>query len=375
VSIPLCRPMIGDAEQIAVSEVLASGQLVQGPRVSAFEEALSARLKGRGVVAVGNGTSALHLALLALGIGPGDEVLLGDLSWPSPANMVSQIGATPIFVDVDPQSGNMDPNRIGAVLSERTRALIVVHSFGIPADMAGIREALASKPGVLVIEDAACALGGWTSEGPVGTLADAACFSFHPRKIITTGEGGAVIAGDEAMETRLRRLCNHGLDLEHQGGDRFQETGFNLRMSDLHAAIGLVQMDRLDTLIAERRRLHRLYMELLSDVPEAALLEGLGDEGSVVQSLIVVVEDGLDRDALVVGLRTRGVEATLASYSNHSLPPFRGRPGAESERLPISARIAEQGLTLPLYPGMEEDAPRRVVNALRDLLKEQRLAQ
>ncbi len=370
-SIPLCRPAVGDEERTALAEVLSSGQLVQGPRVQAFEEALSEQLGGRGVVAVGNGTSALHLALLALGIGPGDEVILGDLSWPSPANMVAQVGAQPMFVDVCPESGNLNPENIASVLSPRTRAVILVHSFGIPADLKGIRRALEERPDVAVVEDAACALGAWTSEGRVGALADLACFSFHPRKIITTGEGGAVVAKHPEMEARLRRLCNHGMDLEKQGEERFAETGYNLRMSDLHAAIGLVQMDRLDFLVAERRRLHGIYQELFTGLDGATLLSGLADTGTVVQSLIAVLDDGVDRDAMVVSLRSCGIEATLASYANHRLPPFRGQKGAESERLSISARMASQGLTLPLYPGMEEDAPVRVVEALRTSLKEQ----
>ena len=370
-SIPLCRPSIGAAEKTAVSEVLMSGQLVQGPRVQAFERAISDRLSGRGVGAVGNGTSALHLALLALGIGPGDGVILGDLSWPSPANLREQSGATPGLGEVRPDSGNLNPERLGEAVTDRTRAVIVVHSFGIPADMEGLRRALASRPDVSVIEDAACALGAQTAQGPVGTLADVACFSFHPRKIITTGEGGAVVAGDGAMEARLRRLCNHGLDLAHDGEERFREAGFNLRMSDLHAAIGLVQMDRIDALIEERGRLHRMYREALASVPEVELLEGLERAGSVVQSLIVVLEDGFVRDDVLQSLRNRGVEATLASYANHRLPPFRGRAGAEGERLQNSARMADQGLTLPLYPGMEEGAPERVVKALRESLSEQ----
>ncbi|GMV38545.1 MAG: pyridoxal phosphate-dependent aminotransferase [Myxococcales bacterium] len=356
--IPLCRPTVGPEELAAVGDVLASGHLVQGARVAAFEEALATRL-GQPVAATSSGTAALHLALLALGVGPGDEVIVPGVTFPAPANAVEAVGARAVAADVDPERWALDPARAAAAMSARTRAVIVVHPFGVPADVPALRSL-----GVPIIEDAACALGATLDGRPCGTLGDVACFSFHPRKVITTGEGGALTSPDAGIVDRARRLRNHGMGPATGGdpGARFEEVGLNLRLSDVHAAVGVVQLRRLDALIDERAAL----AERARSFP-LALLPGLFAPGAVVQSLVGLLPPGVDRAAVLAALAPRA-EATVASYAIHRLAPWRGRPWATDAALPMAARIHDSGVTLPLWPGMGPDAIDEVGAALRDAL-------
>lgn len=368
--VPLCRPTLGPEELAAVEEVLASGQLVQASRVERFERACSDRLLGQPVAAVSSGTAALHLALLEVGVGPGDEVVVPALTFPAPANMVELLGATPVLVDVEPETCNLDPRRIEAALSHHTRAVIVVHQFGIPADMAGIRAALRDRPDVVVIEDAACALGARIGDRPCGTLSDIACFSFHPRKVVTTGEGGAVTSSDAERVDRVRSLRNHGLtstSADGTPGGRFAMPGFNLRMSEIHAAIGLVQLERLAWIVAERRSLAEQYRAALTGCP-VRLLEGSFRDGAVVQSLVAVLPEGVDRAALIAALSEREVECTVASYGLHRLPALQWEPRSPDLAAPIADRIHDHGVTLPLYPRMGEDAVAKVAALLTELV-------
>jgi dTDP-4-amino-4,6-dideoxygalactose transaminase len=365
--IPLCKPALGADEEQALREVLASGHLVQGPRAAALEAELSRRLLGQEVAVVSSGTAALHLALLAADVGPGCEVVVPGLTFPAPAHVVELLGARAVPVDIEPRAWSIDPEALSAALGPSTRAVIVVHPFGMPADMAAIRKILATRPDVALIEDAACALGAFTADGPCGALADFGCFSFHPRKIMTTGEGGAVVGRDSARMHRVRVLRNHGQDPEAAPDDRFPVPGYNLRLSDLHAALGLVQVGRLDELIAARRALAERYRDRLAGT-DVAIPAGLFDAGAVAQSLVVLLPDGADRSAVLAGLLADEIEATVASYAIHRLAWFRGRYGLPADALPRASAVHDRGVTLPLYPGMDPSAVDRVATALTRLV-------
>src|ERR1700730_9626858 len=272
--IPVARPYFGLEEERAVSEILRSGWVVQGPKVAEFEHRIAEYVGATYAVAVSSCTTALHLALYVSGIRNGDEVLCPSLSFIATANSIAYLGARPVFVDVELDTYNMDPARVEEAVTPRTRAILVVHQIGLPARMGEILE-IAHCRGLKVIEDAACALGseydGQRIGAPHSTLA---CFSFHPRKILTTGEGGMITTSDEEAANRLRRLRQHAMSMSdvarHDSTqivtEQYDEVGFNYRMTDIHASIGLVQLDRLDEMINKRRTIAKRYSEELSQL-------------------------------------------------------------------------------------------------------------
>jgi perosamine synthetase len=264
--VPFAKPTLRGGEGEAVAAVIASGWVSQGPKVQAFEEAFAARVGASEAIAVSNCTTALALAVHALGIGPGDEVIVPSLSFIATANAVWQNGATPVFADIDPKTYNLDPASAAAAITSATKAIMPVHQVGLPADMDAF-VALADEHGLLLIEDAACAVGATYKGRPIGSLGPMACFSLHPRKVITAGEGGMITTQDSELAARLRKLRQHAMDLSdlarHNAEDivfeAYPERGFNYRMTDMQAALGLCQLDALDGILAERRRLAERY--------------------------------------------------------------------------------------------------------------------
>src|SRR5689334_8229601 len=271
-AIPVMRPLLGEEEAEAVAEVVRSGWVAQGPRVAAFETAFAARVGAAEGVALSSCTTALHLALHVLDVGPGDEVVVPSLSFIATANTVRYCGATPVFADVD-RFGNLTPTAVEAALTSRTKAVLLVHQAGVPADVAAIS---AVTRGVPIVEDAACAVGSVLNGRSVGAGALMAAWSFHPRKLITTGEGGMLTTDDLELAARLRRLREHGMSMSaaerHASGgavvETYDEVGFNYRMTDIQAALGMVQLGRLDAIVGRRRALAQVYHELLDGLPE-----------------------------------------------------------------------------------------------------------
>jgi len=356
----LTRPDAGEDALARLAAVLESGWLTGGPQLERFEESLAAWLGVPHVVAVSSGTAALQLALLACGIGKGDAVLVPDFSFPATANAVEQTGARAVLVDVEPDSLNLDLDAAAAAVTPETRAILPVHQFGRPMALDAL-EAFAAQHGLLLVEDAACALGAEHRGRRCGTAGRAGCFSFHPRKVLTTGEGGAIATRDAALAARCRSVRSHGAG---SGASDYEEIGFNYRMSELHAALGLAQLGRLDELLARRAALAALYRERLAGLPLGPLPGSPPGGRHAFQSYVVQLPEAASREAVQQQLAAQGIETRVPARAIHTLPYYRRRYGYQAGQLPTSFRASRQALALPLYPSMRESDTERVARAL-----------
>ena len=362
IRIPLTRPLTDESEVAEVRAVLASGTLTQGPKVAQLERMVAELVGTPHAFATTSATTALHLSLVALGIGPGDEVLVPDFTFPATANVVVQQGATPVLVDIDLETFAVDAGELEAHVTDRTRAVMPVHPFGLPADMGPITE-LAARHGLAVVEDAACALGATWDGRPVGGLGTAGCFSFHPRKSITTGEGGMITTADDALADRIRLLRSHG-GVREGGRFSFEAAGFNYRLSDILAAVGVAQLRKLDTFLAGRRRVAGWYDAALAGVAGIRTPVTPPDRTHTYQSYVVLLDPAIDRDAVIAALRADGIETTLGTYALHAQPFFQRAYGHRPGDLPRSHRAYTASLALPLHGQMTEDEVGTVVDAL-----------
>ncbi|MEJ5197353.1 MAG: DegT/DnrJ/EryC1/StrS family aminotransferase [Anaerolineae bacterium] len=374
--IRLTIPSIEEDDLAAVREVLASGYLVQGPRVAAFERGVADYVGVKHAIAVSNCTAALHLALLALGVRPGDLVVVTAYSYTATANVIELCGAQPVFVDIRPDTFNMDPDRLADALRRlagardligRVKAILPVHTFGQMADMPAIM-AIARQYDLPVIEDAACALGATWQGRPAGAWGALGCFSFHPRKAITTGEGGLITTDRDDLAWRLRALRNHGQDPDAAGAD-FVMPGFNYRLTEFQAALGLTQMAKLERIIAARRAWAARYNALLADspirppyvAPEAA---------AVYQSYVVLLPERMApmRGDLIARLRAEGIETTIGTWHMPLTTYFRSRYGYRQGDFPVADDVFARSLTLPLHERLTDEEQQRVVERLRELV-------
>jgi len=367
--VPFARPYLTGEEPAAVGAAIASGWISQGPRVRAFEEAFAARVGAREAVATTNCTTALHLALHALGVGPGDEVVVPSLSFIATANAVWHCGASPVFADVDPATLNLDPVAAERAITPRTKAIMPVHQVGLPADMDRFLE-LGRRHGIAVVEDAACALGAVYKDRPVGSLGSLACFSLHPRKVITTGEGGMITVNEPGLAERLRRLRAHAMDLSdlarHNAREvlieRYPERGFNMRMTDMQAALGLCQLKALDVILARRRRLAERYTAALRGIPGIEPPQDPIYARRTWQSYCVRVRPsaGIGRTQLMRRLLVDGIQTRRGVMAIHREPAY-----AEAEiALVHTERAADEMLMLPLFPDLSEEAQDYVIDRL-----------
>jgi dTDP-4-amino-4,6-dideoxygalactose transaminase len=370
VTIPVMRPWLGEEEAQAAAAAVASGWVAQGPRVSRFEAAFAEALGAGHAVAVSSCTTGLHLALIAAGIGPGDEVVVPSLSFIATANAARYCGAQPVFADVEPATQNLIPETVAPRLTGRTRAVIVVDQAGVPADLDGIR-ALCEPRGIAVIEDAACAAGAVYRDRPAGATASLATFSFHPRKLLTTGEGGMIVTPDADVAARLRRLREHGMNVgaaerhasEQPLIERYLEVGFNYRMTDVQAAIGLVQLGKLGRLIERRRAQAARYRDLLADIPGLVTIQDPGYGTTNYQSFWVMLPDDfpVGRNDLLRMLADGGVSARRGIMAAHLEPAYAGQP---CPPLPVTERITAGSLILPLFHEMTEEEQDLVVSVI-----------
>ncbi len=375
--IPVMRPWIGAEEAAAAAAAVSSGWVAQGPRVTEFEEAFAAAIGTGHAVAVSSCTAALHLALIVSGIGPGDEVVVPSLSFIATANAVRYVGATPVFADVDPDTQNLSPQTVRPHLSERTRGMILVDQAGVPADLDSIR-ALCDPLRITVIEDAACAAGSVYRSRPAGAGAALAAYSFHPRKLITTGEGGMVTTSDAEMAARLRRLREHGMDVSaadrHHSKqpviEHYTEVGFNFRMTDVQAAIGLVQLGKLGQMVARRRELAERYQRHLSALAGLRTIADPAYGATNYQSFWIMLPDEspLSRDEMLRRLALAGVSARRGIMAAHLEPAYLGHPHG---MLPVTERLTARSVILPLFHEMTQAQQDVVISAVSAELREE----
>jgi perosamine synthetase len=373
--IPVARPSIGEREELAVLEVLRSGWITQGPRVAEFERAFSAYIGCRHAIAVSSCTTALQLALLAQGVGPGDEVICPSLSFIATANSIASTGATPVFADIDLKTYNLDPAQLEGLITERTRAILVVHQIGLASEMDAI-SAITRRHSLPVIEDSACAIGssynGDLIGRPIGRMA---CFSFHPRKVLTTGEGGMITTDEDELAERLRRLRQHAMSLSdvarHNAKtiatETYDEVGYNYRMTDMQAAIGLVQLERLPGFLARRRALAANYTQALQSLDWLQCPTVPANCEHNYQSYMVrLMNDApATRDSIMQALLERNISTRRSIMAIHREAPYRSSRWDVS--LPVTNHVTETGFILPLYHEMTEEDQDRIIDALRSI--------
>lgn len=368
--IRLSRPNISSFAINQMASVLHSGNLVQGEKVAEFESSLQAYLDIGNVVAVSSGTAALHLSLLSLNIGPGDAVIVPDFTFPATANAVAMTGARPVLVDVDLESFLLTELALTEAIRcfngpEKLKAVMPVHEFGLPCNMDAIVD-VAHEHGLFVIEDAACALGARENEKAIGHSGAMSCFSFHPRKVLTTGEGGAIATNNDALAARLRSLRNHGI-VRTGGGVAFTEPGLNCRMTEFQAVLGLDQLPNLDNWLDRRRQLAALYHETLSSLSEKFdVILPTATSGRSWQTYMVVIPSGMDRNNVIKQLREKGIETNLGAQCLSELELYGealkfNNPGNASV-------LYNYGLALPLYEQLEEQDIRQVCAELHSVL-------
>lgn len=362
--IAISLPATGEEEWQAVREPLMSGWLTQGPKVAAFEKAFAERHRVPHALATTSCTTGLHLILAALGIGPGDEVIVPAFTWVATANVVLYCGATPVFADVDRETFNIDPADVARRVTERTRAVIAVHLFGLCADMDGLRKVL--PPSVKLIEDAACASGASLAGIPAGGLGDAAAFSFHPRKSITTGEGGMVTTRDPQLAETANMLRNHGASISEEQRHRgprpyllpeFNLLGFNYRMTDLQGAVGLAQLAKLDGFIAERQHWAEYYRSRLGSLPWLRMPRFPEGDGHAWQAFVTYVDPAKaprPRNDIMEHLQSLGIATRPGTHAVHMLGYYRDRFMLRPDDYPVARDCDANTMAIPLHNRMSE---------------------
>jgi len=376
-NIPIATPSVGEEEWQALKEPLMKGWLTQGSQVAAFEQAFAQRHQVSHAIATTSCTTALHLILTALGIKPGDEVIVPAFTWVATANVVLHCGATPVFVDVDPTTFNLDIKQVAARLSQRTKAIIPVHLFGLCADMDALAEV---APNIPLIEDAACAAGSSYKGRAAGSLGQAGAFSFHPRKSITTGEGGMITTNDDQLAEKMRVLRNHGASVSeeqrHLGAKPyilpdFNLLGFNYRMTDLQGAVGITQLRKLDGFIAERQKWASFYTEQLAEV--AWLRTAVVPEGYVHgwQSYVCYVDESkapFSRNQIMEKLQSQGISTRPGTHAVHLLGVYKDKFGLKAGDYPGARDCDRYSMAIPLHNRMTVEDYQYVVQGVKSII-------
>lgn len=377
--IPISKPFFDEKEEKAIAAVIRSGWVMQGPKVAEFEKVFADYVGSKYAVAVSSGTAALHLGLMALGVKLGDRVVIPSLSFIATANAVVHCGADPIFIDIDDKTYNIDPQKIEEYLIgikdkgefKKIKAIMPVHQLGMPADMDRIM-AIGKKYGIQVIEDAACAIGSEYKGRKVGNIGDIACFSFHPRKIITTGEGGMITTNNEKIAKKVRLLRNHGMAYSPYKGKKgrlstneYPIVGYNYRMTDLQGAMGLAQMEKLDFILSKRRSLARKYDELLTDVKFVERPHIPGYAFPNYQSYMVRLKGDAkkERDYVVSKMLESGIACKEGVQAIHLEKCYKDK--YKGDELINTRKVTDSSLLLPLFPGLSEQDQKKIIRYLK----------
>lgn len=364
--IPLMVPDLQQQDIEAAVKVMQSGMLIQGARVQELEKNIAAYTGAKHAIALSNGTATLHLALVVYGIGPGDEVIVPAFSYMATANVVELVGAKPVFADININTFNIDPDLIEPAVTGRTKAIIPVHEFGLACDISRICS-IAEKHNLAVIEDAACALGATENGKYAGTFGPIGSFSFHPRKAVTSGEGGMLLTGDEHVAARLRILRNHGIEMQN-GKMEFVAAGFNYRMTDFQAALVNSQFGRIEQILKYKRELADLYFELLSPNKNIICPSIPPGKQHTWQSFHIIVNDKFDRDDLIEQLKKEGIGTNYGAQCMPYQQFYKSKYNLDCAALfPAALRAYRQGLVLPLYERMSRDDVQRVAKTLNQL--------
>ncbi|HEX2052747.1 MAG TPA: DegT/DnrJ/EryC1/StrS family aminotransferase [Actinomycetota bacterium] len=376
--IPVTIPLCGDEEKQLLARVVDSGWLTHGSFVEQFEHLVARYVGAAYAVATTSCTTAMHIALLLYGIGPGDEVIVPSYTWIATANVVRMVGATPVFADIDLATFNVTPETIAEKITSRTKAFLPVHQLGMPLDLEGIAKVAAAHD-LIVVEDAACALGSLYQQKPVGSFGNVACFSFHPRKVVTTGEGGMIVTDDERLARRARTLTHHGASVsdvaKHKAStmtalfaEEFVEVGFNYRMTNLQGAVGVVQMDRLEDILARRRELAVRYSQAFEEMPH--VIPPFVPEGALPNwqsyAIRVAKDSPVERNRLAQDLLDADIACRPGLIACHTQPAYR------SPDMPIKLTQTEEALKtailLPLYPQMTFEEQDHVLHTVASSL-------
>jgi len=371
--IAFSQPFFGEEEAEAAAAVLRSRWVVGGPQLQEFERRIAELCGAEHAVGVSSWTTGAFLVLHAWDIGPGDEVIVPSLTFIATVNVIRHVGATPVFADVDPATYNIDPDDAARKITSRTKVIMPVDQLGLPCDIDAFN-ALARRHDLRVLDDAACALGSRNQDRPVGSLADVTVFSLHARKVITTGEGGMIVTDDRSFAERLRRLRHQGMSLSdfarHNASpttfESYPEIGYNFRITDIQAAIGLAQLGRLDEILERRRAVARRYQEALAGNPVLTAPRVPAHLGPNWQSYQIAVGPGVDRNAVMDRLHAMGIPTRRGVMASHLEPPYRGTAAA----LPNTERVAATTLQLPMHPGLDRKQQERIAAALGTITAE-----
>ena len=375
--IQIAVPTTGDEEWQALREPLNSGWITQGPKVTAFENRFAEIHGASHALAVTSCTTGLHLILAGLGIGPGDEVIVPAFTWVSTANVILYCGATPVFVDVEADTHNISVSEVAKAVTSKTKAVMAVHLFGLCADIDGLRSVLPAH--VKIIEDAACAAGASYKGQMAGTLGDAAAFSFHPRKSITTGEGGMVTTNDAALGEVMNKLRNHGAEISeeqrHHGPrpyilPEFNFLGYNYRMTDLQGAVGVVQIEKLQTLIAERQKWARYYVQALEEIDWLSVPVGAGEMHHALQAFVTRIHPDkapMSRNDIMDKLMSLGIATRPGTHAVHMLGYYQQSFGFHEDDFPNAKLSDTQSMAIPLHNKMNQEDFDHVIAAIRSI--------
>jgi len=359
--IPLTIPHFDKEEEIAISNVLKSGWVMQGPKVEEFEKIIATYVGVKYAVAVSSGTTALHLALLALGIGDGDEVIVPSFSFIASANSILYTGAKPVFVDIDSKTYNLNPKDIERKITQKTKAIMVVHQVGLPAEMDEIMN-IAKRKKLLVIEDAACSLGATYKGKQTGSIGDIACFSFHPRKSITTSEGGIITTNSFKVSELLKSLRNHGV-VKKNNMETYLYLGYNYRMTDICAALGLVQFKKFNIILKRKRDLAEKYNRAFSDTKNIITPFTPSQSEHTYQSYVIRIKGGKkNRDRIMRGLEENGIACRASVMAIHREPVYVKMFGKNS--LPETESANDEGIIIPLYANMTNKEQQFIIDSL-----------